>query len=392
MNGITIPILTQFKFYPVSVTTGNAINYQNIDNTAQRSQDWQGVFVDNWAQPVPYHWYDLSPGIDFQIKIDTGTITYADVNARLLDLDGNLVKLLSKESLLVSGSDTYVRFYLNDLSFNEGCHRIEIRESSTRIYLSEIINIAETHEDCYPLQYSNFENDFGVIFDGWTGKILIPLRMFEPSPEDERETYQNDNGESVTLRSIPKRIYNFESYTVPTWFAEKVKLAFSCSELELNKFTVGAEEAPAIELFSEIDQMEINGRVQLNDFINDYAYEEKIDELSSNLITSWTEDGSWDTFDTTGSSIDDMATFTLSEADTNSISITAGVNYIIEIDNLEGTESTEFNLIIDGNTFSVIMGNNIFIFEASTTGTDNITIEVEGTPGLRSNFSMKKIN
>ena len=384
INGISIPVMTPFKFHPYNETTGDGVNFQNTDNTEQHLQDWEGVYPYRWVQPVVKYWYDYSPGIDFMIKIDTGTILLAHATARLVDLEGALVKTLDKTSWFTSGADTWIRFYLNDLTFDNGCYRIELQDNGVTVYESEVINVQETIEDCYPFEYSNFENDFGVIFDNssaeWTGKLMIPMRIFEPVTEDERETYENDGGGLVTLRAVPKRMVRFESENVPTWFAEKVKIAFSCSELKVNKLDVNSENSPEISLISQSDNMEIQGVIQLTDFSTDYFYEEKIDDTTE-LATSWTDTSSnWDTFTATVNNlVAKTGVLDAGEGETNSISVTKDVNYLINVTVEEGASIEDTFISYDGNNISLKVGDNVYLYVPATT--KSIKFELESDPG-----------
>lgn len=401
INGISIPVLTPFKFYPASVTTGDGVNFQNVDNTELHNQDWEGVYPNRFVQPVPRFWNDYSPGIDFQILNDS-VQEHNDTTCDLVDLYGNVMFTLIKESFMTLGTQIQTRFYADEFHIDDGCYILVLKFQDVPIFNSEVINIADTHEDTYPLEYSNFENDFGLIFtngsaETWTGKILIPMRMFRPATEEEREVYNNDVGELTTLRAIPKRIYIIESLPVSNWFAEQVKLMFDCSDLLLNKSVVNSESGVQIDPLNETDKMEITGNIQLNDFTEGYLQEENIDTVTE-LITGWTP-VNWDTFDASGKDIREAeADEVVATMTSNSIAVTEDQWYLIQLVLLSYKDSTpDFDIGADSNTLTLLENteqNHYYLYKAPST--TSITIVLTTLIGdytfFEGSFSMKKIS
>lgn len=398
INGVSIPVLTPFKFYPASRTIDNGINFQNIDNTELREQDWEGVYPKNFMQPVPRFWHDLSPGIDFQVNLETSTLAFASFKASIIDLDGATVEALTTvDFFTISGTLKKIRIYADSFpSVADGCYRIKLFEQGgDDIYYSEIINLADTHEDCYPFEFSNFENDFGLIFENassvaWSGKMLIPLRLYEPLTEEEKEVYNNDVGELTTLRTIPKRVYQLTTYALPTWFAEKLKMTFGCSDLELNKVAVNTEAGLSIDTVNETDRVEVSGAIVLNDFTDEYIQEDALDSTTE-LITSWTDDGNWDVFNSTGKDIDLAQCTVFASALSNNISVVSGTWYLLDFETDSGDDLEDTELLVDGDTFSMLPGRNVFLYQASSTGTINVTIETQANSDFECDCSMKKI-
>jgi hypothetical protein len=396
ISGIGIPVITPFKFYPVSRTLGNGVNFQNVDNTERDQQDWEGVYPNKFVQPVPRYWNDYSYGIDFQIILDTTVLPFANFSAELVDTNGDKVIDLVSVDFFTNGDTKTVRVYAENMNFDDGCYRISLLSSSTEVYYSEYINIQDTHVDCYPFEYSNFENDFGLIFENasnvtWSGKILVPMRIYEPIPREEKESYINDPGEVVTLRSVPQRYYKIETYAVATWFAELFKMAFNCSELILNKSNVNTEENPELELIPQSDLIQIEGDIALNDFVDQYIQEENIDTLTE-LLSSWTPSGSWTTFVTNGKDI----TLALYEAagtgtcSSNSVSLTEDQYYLIVLD-ITGTMNNG-GLTIGTDNYDLIVGTNTIIHQGAATSSYNLVIQVGQDSDFSAECSMLKID
>jgi len=398
ISGISIPVLTPFKFYPASSETGDGVNFQNIDNTALPLQDWEGVYHSRFVQPVTRFWNDFSPGIDFQIITD-GAQTYGDTTVTFEDLDSNVLFTLESENFFVKGTDVIGRFYADKfIGINDGCYKLVIRVQDNPVYNSEVFSLSDIHEDCYPLEYSNFENDFGLIFTNasaatWVGKMMFPLRMFKPTTEEEKEVYENDVNELTTLRSIPKRMYEVESFPVPTWFAEKVKMIFGCSDLQLNKLAVNTESGINIEVLSESDKMQITGNVQLNGFTDEYAQNDALDTVTE-LLTSWQDDGAtegdWTQFTNDGNEItlglyEDVG---IAEAFSNNFNIVTDQKYLIDITPTNEIEDMEITL--NSQTFDIELGRNVILFTSTASESDKIILNVKACD-FQALTSMKKI-
>lgn len=426
ISGVKIPVFCPYKFYPVTADFDNGINFNNTDNRKAIDQSWAGVWPQFFAQPVPYYWYDFTPGLDFQVYATAAN--YADVEAYIIDEDGNEIAQLTKEVFFNYTSDRQLRFYLTNIyGITADYHRIKIEYDGTAIYYSELIEFGEYFNHCFPFEFSNFENDFGCIFDNgsgstWTGKLLIPMRMFQPAPVDERETYMDDSGTIETLRSIPKRGYLMESLPVSAWMGEKIRLMFSCSEIVMNKLDINIEESPEIEPVSESNLVTVSGEVYLNDFAGEYWQDEQISTVTE-LLTSWTDtDSDVVVFETTGKEITAMITddSASQEVESNTIAIVEDASYIITFDvkdynrgrvlasdpyvlasmdfilaSMTKINSDNIDITIDGDTYNLSKGLNIIHHVGNTTGNSQVIIEPESGHDiiyLTISPSMKKIS
>lgn len=415
ISGVKIPVICPFKFYPASADFDNGINFINTDNQESTSQDWAGVYSKFFAQIVPLYWHDLSYAIDFQIYATAAV--YASITCELIDSDGDTVETLTKSSFFTysSPADYQLRFYLATMSGidTSAYYRLQISNGSGALYVSERIQFAEKADYNFPLEYSNFENDFACIFDNgasgtWSGKLMVPMRMFEPDSSDERETYTDDSGGMVTLRSNPMRKYNFETLPIPLWFGEKLRLIFSCSDIELNKLSINTEEVPAIDRVNETNLCVVSGKVTLNDYAGEYWQDEQINTITE-LLTGWTDtDSDVVLFNTTGKEItamisDDDAS---QEVESNSISVTEDESYVVVIDlrdynngrvlasdpNILASydfipasavqlETAEMTMTLDGDSYDIKRGVNVIHYVAGSTGSEQIVLQLDDTTG-----------
>ena len=232
--GVKIPVICPYKFYAADFDFNNGINFENVDNRESTAQEWKGLYPHTFYQAVPFFWNNLNPGLDFQVYATAAV--YDDIEAYLYDTDDNLIQQFTKESFFnydPPSGDRQLRFYIESILGVDvdKCFKIYIKNATSTLYYSENIKINQSFSNNHPLMYNNFENDFGIIFlntgdTAWKGKIMVPMRMWEPSPSDERESYLDDSGKLVTLRSLPQRKYKFETLPIPTYFAEKIKLIF----------------------------------------------------------------------------------------------------------------------------------------------------------------------
>jgi hypothetical protein len=307
-------------------------------------------------------------------------------------------------------------------------YRLQISNGSGALYVSERIQFAEKAHYHFPLKFSNFENDFACIFDDgssgtWSGKLMIPMRMFEPDASEERETYTDDSGGMVTLRSTPLRKYKFETLPIPLWFGEKIRLIFACSDIELNKLSVNVDEAPSIDRVNETNLCVVTGTVTFNDYAGEYWQDEQVDMLTE-LLTGWTDtDSDVVVFNTSGKEITAMLSDDDAgqEVESNNISLTVDEKYIIVIDlrdynngrvlasdpNILASfdfipasavqlQTAEMTLTIDSDSYDIKRGVNLIHYISGSTGSEQVVLELDDSTGAITfaeiTASMKKIS
>ena len=292
MTAIKIPVLTPIRFYNPNLAFDNESTFQNPDNRVSTGYDHEGVNPIQYALPIPKQWPDGQPGIDFIVQVDTlGAEFYAD----LYDFDDVYYKSLLKSIWEVVGTEKQHRVFLDGISGSgiaDGYYTIKLFDTTddALLFESEALLIADWFVDAIPFEYWNFENDFGIVWDNgstrFTGRIMVPVRLYDPEPTFEKEVYKNDPGELTTLRSIPQRVFNFDSLPVPVHVAELFQLAFACSELYLDRIKINSDDMPESELIEGTNLKQLNGKATFVDF-NDQYMREKVETALTDQSIDW---------------------------------------------------------------------------------------------------------
>lgn len=281
-------VLSPIRFYP-SLTFGSSTVFQNPDNRVSHGYNWDGVNSMPYALPIPKQWPDGQPGIEFVINGDA--VFYAD----LYDSDDVLYKSLFVLAHKTVGSDVQYRVFLDGVSGSgiaDGYYTIKLFLTSDDSLLlqSEPLLIAPWFDDMVPFEYWNFENDFGVVTDNgtvkYTGRIMLPIKIYDPSSEFEKDVYKDDPGTLTTLRSTIQRVFNFDSMPVPVHVDELFSMAFANSELYLDRMKVNSEEAPEGELIDGSNLKQITGSATLVDFNEEYT-REKVETTLTDQVKEW---------------------------------------------------------------------------------------------------------
>lgn len=297
MSDIRQPLLNPIRFYDPSLEFDNAVNFQNPDNRPSTSYNWENVKPVPYALPIPKQWPDYQPGIDFMLDYP-GTPVSNPFYADLYDANDELYKSLYVENWDENDYGTQYHIWLDGISgsgIENGYYTIKIFLSSDDSLLleSEALLIAGWFVDTIPLEFWNFENDFGIVWKElrrrFTTRLMVPIRMYDPIPQFEKSTYLNDPGILTTLRTIPQRAFNFDSHPVPVHLAELIQLGFSCSELYLDRIKINSEEVPDAENYEGTNLKYLSGQATFVDF-NEYYHRE--------VVSTEREDQSIDWFDT----------------------------------------------------------------------------------------------
>jgi len=298
MATVNFPILSPIRFYDPSLEFDNETTFQNPDNRLSTSYDWENVNEVPYALPIPKVWPDGQPGIDFVINtLDTSPSE--TVYAHLYDSDDVYYKALYVDAWdPISDIDQW-RIWLDGLSgtgIEDGYYTIKIYNSVDDVLLfeSEPLLIADWFIDCIPLEFWNFETDFGIVWaEGrrrFTSRIMAPIRLYDPVPEYEKKMYKNDPGILTTLRSTMQRVFNFDSHPLPVHVTELIQNGFACSKLYLDRIQINSEEVPEAELYKGTNLKYLTGKATFVDFNTNYVRESVQTEREDQSID-------WDTHD-----------------------------------------------------------------------------------------------
>ena len=293
MNELKISPLAPIRFYPKDYDFEQGTKFQNPDNRVSTGYDWEGVFPYPEHTAIPKQWPDGQPGIDTMVVLASGA-GISSIKAFLYDVDNVVVEQINCDLWDTVSGDKHYRIWRNGNSATEitdGFYTIKITNpTGTTLYESEALLIGDWFEDYFPFEYSNFENDFGLIFDNdtyqWTGRMLIPMRLFDAVPEFEKEVYKIDPGVLTTLRTIPQRVFNFDTLPMAMHRAETFLMACGCSELWLDRIKVNFEDIPEGELIEGTNLKLISGRAVFVDFNDTYSIE-RVETEFTNLGETW---------------------------------------------------------------------------------------------------------
>ena len=312
MTVVRQPVLSPIRFHDPSLEFDNETNFQNPDNRLSTGYDWEGVNEVPYHLPIPKQWPDYQPGIDFmmnQISGSSAPLFYA----KLYDSDDNEYKDLYVNywATLTVGSLYQFHVFLDGVSgsgIEDGYYTVKIFQISDDELLleSEALLIAEWFIDTIPFEFWNFENDFGIYWaedsTKFTGRIMVPIRLFDPSPTFEKEQYKDDPGTLTTLRTVPQRVFNFDSHPIPVHLAELIQLGFGCSELYLDRIKINSEDVPEAEIYEGTNLKYLTGQATFIDFNDDYI-REVVDTEQEDQSIDWDTD-TYDVATITGNSID----------------------------------------------------------------------------------------
>jgi len=297
MTVIRQPILSPIRFHDPSLEFDNENNFQNPDNRVSTGYDWENVKPVPYALPIPKVWPDGQPGIDFMLNT-AGTSVADTFYAHLYDSDDAYYKSLyvSEWQSIDSGNQYHV--WLDGISGSgiaDGYYTIKIfaDDDDELLLESEALLIGEWFVDTIPLEFWNFENDFGIVWSElrrrFTTRVMAPIRLYDPVPQFEKETYKNDPGVLTTLRTIAQRAFNFDSHPIPVHLSELIQMGFGCSEVYLDRIKINAEEVPDAENYEGTNLKYLSGQAAFVDFNEDYV-RELVDTEQEDQSIDWATD------------------------------------------------------------------------------------------------------
>jgi hypothetical protein len=276
---ITFPKINQLRFHHGEYLDGGSANH---DNRSADAKIWTGVYPHRFYQPILKVW----PGsvgdgneLDFLIRTDQDDWALESKAAKIyqiltfdkygeLDTIAEIAELTPTDFFTYSNGDHMMRFTASFASYGDGFYFIRIEDSGVAydLYDSNIFQVMDTAEleECYPFAATNFENDFGVIWENttptvWYLKLFIPYRMYKPMPKMEKSTYVTDAGVNSTLRTTINRGYELETLPIPIWYAELLQIVTGLSDIYINNIQVHFEDMPTMEIISESNLCVLKG-------------------------------------------------------------------------------------------------------------------------------------
>lgn len=373
MNDIRIPVIAPIRFYPYNVSFETIDNDQNPDNRVSTGYDYEGIKPFPFHLAVPRQWADGQPGIDTMIVVRSGSSVVP--SAKLYDEDDTYVKDCHVDEWATVDGDTHYRVWLDGRSTDsiEGLHTIKLfDDEETEVLMeSEPMLIGGWFTAYAPFEYTNFENDFGVVFDNgtqqWTGRIMLPVRLSDPEPEFEKETYKDDPGTLTTLRVIPQRAFTFDSLPVTSHLCETFQLACSCSNLYLDRINVNFEEIPEAEKVEGTNIKLLSGRAIFVDF-NDRYLRERVETAKTDQAIEWAT-CDYDSYTITGNSIEvveaSVSSIHFAVADSASYDAGAKILVVLTLSDDSGTSDLPVFYFNGVSVSGLVWGTNYLFFQFS---------------------------
>ena len=382
------PILNPIRFHDPSMEFDNETNFQNPDNRVSTGYDWENVKPVPYALPIPKQWPDGQPGIDFMLTLIDGSAA-SDIYVKLYDAnDAEYLDLHVDLWYLIAGAPAtpVVRVWLNGNTgsgVEDGYYTIKIFQTSDDEFLleSEALLIADWFVDTIPFEYWNFENDFGIYFDNgndllFTGRLMVPIRLYDPVPQFEKTTYKNDPGILTTLRTIPQRIYNFDSHPIPVHLAELIQMGFACSDLYLDRIKINVEEIPDAENYEGTNLKYLSGQATFVDFNSNY-WREKVETVQEGQSIDWNSD-TYGAATITGNSIavNTPSVSGTDSAESDTITYSEGDIYLVKLELTDDAGDSDLPNVSFGGTASIIneWGIQWLSFRMAADGADEFTI------------------
>ena len=386
MTVIRQPLLSPIRFYNPNLAFGSYTTFQNPDNRVSTGYNWPGIASLPYHLPIPKQWPDGQPGIDFLINTDAFASQFY---AKLYDEDDADYKDLNVGTGWKSIDSGYQwRVWLDGYSgtgIATGYYTIKLFDTDGDALLleSEALLIAEWFDDMIPFEFWNFESDFGLVFDNlktmWTGRMMLPVSIYDPGPTFEKEIYKDDPGTLTTLRTTIQREFNFDSLPVPVHVAETFQVAFACSELYLDRIKINSEDSPEAELIDGTNLKQLSGTATLVDFNTDYV-RELVEPIKTDQGIDWDTDN-YPISTITGNSIS-IAVPTLPagppfyQATSDSVSYTEGDLVLVKIEMTDDSPTSDLpSVTFDSLGYHIVLqwGVNWLSYRVNATGSDTFS-------------------
>jgi len=259
------PLINPIRFYNPANEPDYLTKFPNIDNI-YNGKDWvYGVSsFKNYSRihtDVLYLQFLLSTGNSPNFKL------YQLLDGEWVIADTIVAVDISPASWI---SDP---IYLLTVDQPDGVYYLD----APNLLRSDIFTItteARILKDCVKIDYANSENDFGCIFDNGVTTYEFTAyfigQLLTGTPGVEIESYEDDRGEPVKLRSTPQRtaILNLKGihYTYSDYFTH----LFSCDTVTINGVEYENTEAPSFDLTqsSDLGSLSIKLIQKTNDYYN----------------------------------------------------------------------------------------------------------------------------
>ena len=116
------------------------------------------------------------------------------------------------------------------------------------VWTSEIINLQPTHDNTVVIDYRHDSNISQMDYStGIINRLLVPARFIKWRPKIDSERFTTDSGDSISLKSVQRRVVYVDCVMVPQYLAEKITIAAGHNDLKINGNTCVLVEDPEVE-------------------------------------------------------------------------------------------------------------------------------------------------
>jgi hypothetical protein len=259
------PILNPLRFYDIGKMPDWNNYFPNANNWQQRSEVFIGI------EPALYYKeYLAGKDIKLQFEIETGDIaTMSIYKYDELTETYKLDNSVGGVDITPTGWDgnSIYSFLLN---LGEGTYYLYINEQlKSDIFV--VVSDSFLKKKLIQINYSNSENDFGCIFNGFSFTNYFSGILDIGQPDNDIEAFDSDYGNLIKLSAIPKRIATLTITDIHKSLIDHVSMIFSLDQITINGINYQNNEAPAVQDRDGSDIVDIT--VKLTQTDNSYYYE-----------------------------------------------------------------------------------------------------------------------
>lgn len=221
--GLSFSKLCPIQFVPEGITLPDVYNFRHMDTN--NFEDQSTRYTD--YKPYGQKW-QTSDNIHLQcISRDLGPVQVDVINKH--DRVFGSYPLSQVVTSTVSSPYQLFQGDINLSVFDSGCYRLRCTAgigSTTVVFLSEWLNIAEIWSKTLLFQYTNTRNQAGTIFTtGYTPSFRIEGNIIDFVPRSRFSSYEDEPANQYLLEGVPYRQFTLfagDSFGLPPWAIDKL--------------------------------------------------------------------------------------------------------------------------------------------------------------------------
>lgn len=256
------PIINPIRFFDTPPDYQNT--WPNMDNVSQRVMNIDGLWPAQYYKEWLY-------GDDLYLQFETvdGDNTVLSVyKYNEITEAYDLLTTVNPTMITPPGwlGDNYIKY---TLSLAIGTYYLKFADG----YTSDTFVVTSDIQQCkrfIRVDYTNNQNDYGVIFDNFTFTQYFSGQLIIGAPKNEISALESDRGNITKLRSTPIRLTTLFINDIHYTLVDHVNMVFSCDQITVNGVTYQTTEPPIIEPIEGSDLVNIT--ISLSQTNNIYFY------------------------------------------------------------------------------------------------------------------------